>query len=273
MDTALSWSHALILGLVQGLTEFLPVSSSAHLRIVAALAGWPDPGPAFTAVTQLGTEAAVIVYFARDIAAIMKAWVRSLADRSALSDPNARLGWLVIAGTIPIGVLGLALQSTIESSFRSLWLIAAALIGFALVLGWADRVAANRRPLESLSIRDGLLCGLAQALALIPGVSRSGGTISAALLLGYTRPAAARFSFLLAVPAVVLSGLFELKDLTPGALSAGPVLAATAVAFAVGYAVIAWLLRYLSHGSFAPFVVYRIVAGVAVLGLLGAGAL
>ncbi|AKT52600.1 MULTISPECIES: undecaprenyl-diphosphate phosphatase [Arsenicicoccus] len=268
----MSWGIALVLGFVQGLTEFLPISSSAHMRVVAALAGWPDPGAAFTAVTQLGTESAVLLYFRRDITAIVTAWTRSVRGRVPRSDPHARLGWYVIIGTVPIGILGLAFQDTIETALRDLRLVAATLIVFGLVLGLADRVAANRRPLEALTTRQALALGTAQALALIPGVSRSGGTISAGLLLGYTRTAAARYAFLLAVPAVLASGGLELTKLGEGpAPEWGPTALATVVAFGTGYLVIAWFLRYISTHRFTPFVWYRVGLGVLLLGLLGAG--
>lgn len=270
------WLEALVLGVVQGLTEFLPVSSSAHLRIVGAVVpSWGDPGAAFTAVSQLGTEAAVIVYFRRDIAHIVSVWVRSLRDRSLRADPAARLGWFVILGTIPIGILGLAFQDTITTAFRNLWLVAAAIFLFAIVIGLVDRAARNRRPIEELTTRDALAYGLAQSLALIPGVSRSGGTISAGLALGYTREAAARYAFLLAIPAVLVSGLFELKDVGgPDApLTVGPTLLATVAAFVVGLAVIVVFLRYISHHTFRVFVAYRLVLGLVLFALLGTGVL
>lgn len=265
--------RALVLGVVQGLTEFLPVSSSAHLRIVAAAAGWPDPGAAFTAVTQLGTESAVLLYFRRDIWAIVSTWSRSLVRPALRPDPQARLGWFVILGTIPIAVLGLALQDVIQGAFRDLRLIAAALVVFALVLAAADRLAANRRGLEDLTTRHAVAFGFAQALALIPGVSRSGGTISAGLLLGYRREQAARYSFLLAIPAVLASGLLELTKIDAGAVSWPAVALATAVAFVVGYAVIGLLLRFLVSHTFTAFVVYRVVLGLLVLSLVSAGQL
>ena len=268
----MSWAVALVLGLVQGLTEFLPISSSAHLRVVAALAGCPDPGAAFTAVTQLGTESAVLVYFRHDISTIVTAWARSLRSRVPRTDPHARLGWFVILGTAPIGILGLAFQDQIETALRDLRLVAATLIIFGLVLGVADRVAANRRPLETMTARHALALGLAQALALIPGVSRSGGTISAGLLLGYTRLAAARYAFLLAVPAVLASGGLELTKIGAGPTPAwGPTALATVVAFGTGYLVIAWFLRYISTHRYTPFVWYRVGLGVLLLGLLAAG--
>ncbi len=274
----MSWFEAVVLGVVQGLTEFLPISSSAHLRIVGALAGWADPGAAFTAIIQIGTELAVLLYFARDIARIVSAWVGSLVHRERRSDPDARMGWLIIIGSIPIVVLGLAFQHTIETTFRDLRIEAAALVLFSLVLYAADRVGATYRELDRLTVPHGIGYGLAQSLALVPGVSRSGGTISAGLFLGYTRSAAARYSFLLAVPAVLGSGLYQAYDGLTGKTAGppvqwGPTLLATVISFGIGLAVIAWLLRYLAHGSFVPFVVYRIVVGVAVLVLVGTGVL
>ena len=271
----MSWFASLVLGLVQGLTEFLPISSSAHLRLVAALAGWPDPGAAFTAVTQLGTETAVLVYFRRDITAIVGAWCRSLAGRHAGREQDARLGWMVLLGSVPIGVLGLLFQDAIEGPFRDLRLVAVSLIVLGLVLGAADRLHARRagpgRTLDSLTLRDGLCLGLAQALALVPGVSRSGATISAGLLLGYTRRAAARYSFLLAVPAVLASGFFELRRIDSAHTAWGPTALATVLAFLVAYAVIAWLMGYLETRSFLPFVGYRVLVGALLLALVGAG--
>ena len=270
----MNWLQALVLGLVQGLTEFLPISSSAHLRITAALLGWDDPGAAFTAVTQLGTESAVLLYFRRDLWRIATTWARSLTTPALRSDPSARMGWYVIAGTVPIAALGLAFQHTIETQARDLRLIGASLILFGVVLGVADRVAVNRRPLEELTTRHALVFGAAQALALIPGVSRSGGTITAGLLLGYRREAAARYSFLLAVPAVLASGLLELTKIGDShGTSWGPTLAATAVAFAVGYATIAWLLRYITTHRFTGFVLYRIALGALILTLVASGTL
>jgi undecaprenyl-diphosphatase len=268
-----SWFHALVYGLVQGLTEFLPISSSAHLRAVAAFAGWEDPGAAFTAVTQLGTESAVLLYFRHDIWNIVRTWTLSLFRPELRGELDARMGWYVIVGTLPIGILGFLFQDTIEDSFRNLWLIAATLIVFGVVLGWADAVARNVRPLRDLTMRDAVFYGCAQSLALVPGVSRSGGTISAGLLMGYRREAAARYAFLLAIPAVLVSGLFELKDIVNGSapIEWGPTLLATVVAFGVGLVVIVYFLRYISTHSFRPFVVYRIALGVVILVLLSAG--
>jgi undecaprenyl-diphosphatase len=272
------WFEAVVLGLVQGLTEFLPISSSAHLRVVGEAAGWGDPGAAFTAITQIGTEAAVLLYFRRDIGRIVSAWVRALVDRTRRGDPDARMGWLIIIGSIPIGVLGLLFQDDIETTFRDLRIVAISLVAFSLVLYWADRVGRKRRELEHLTVRDGLLFGLAQAMALVPGVSRSGGTITMGLFLGYTRAAAARYSFLLAVPAVLASGFFQVYETLTGdvageTISWGPTLVATVIAFGVGLSVIAWLLRYLDRGTFTPFVVYRVVLGLALLALVGFGVL
>jgi undecaprenyl-diphosphatase len=268
------WLEAALLGLVQGLTEFLPVSSSAHVRIAGALLpSGGDPGAAFTAITQIGTETAVLLYFRRDICWIAVAWCGALARPRAASSPDARLGWLILLGTLPIALLGLALKHQIEGNLRDLHVTATMLIGFGLVLGLADRLGARRRSLERLGWRHGLLLGLAQALALVPGVSRSGGTISAALLLGYTREAAARYSFLLAIPAVLASGVFELADSWGKAnpIGAGPTLLATVIAFIVGYGVIVAFLRLLRTRSFLPFVVYRLAAGATVLALLASG--
>ncbi|MVA77063.1 undecaprenyl-diphosphate phosphatase [Auraticoccus sp. F435] len=271
----MSWWDALILGIVQGLTEFLPISSSAHQSIVGQLVGGEDPGSAFTAITQLGTEAAVLVYFARDIGRIVARWFGSLRGTVPRDDPDARMGWLVILGSVPIVVLGLLFQDAIDTALRNLWVTVAMLAGFGVVLAVADRLARNVIPLERLSWRDGLLMGLAQCLALVPGVSRSGATIAAGLALGYRREAATRYSFLLAVPAVVGSGLYKLTDVgtDPVPPAWGPIALATVVSFVVGYAVIAWLLRYISTHSFMPFVVYRVVLAAVVAGLLLAGVL
>ncbi|MGW7052393.1 undecaprenyl-diphosphate phosphatase [Streptomyces sp. NPDC054887] len=278
----MSWFESFILGLVQGLTEFLPISSSAHLRLTAAFAGWHDPGAAFTAITQIGTEAAVLIYFRKDIARIVSAWCRSLVDRSMRSDHDAQMGWLVIVGSIPIGVLGVTFKDQIEGPFRDLRLIATTLIVMGIVLGVADRLAARdetggkhraireRKTLKELGVRDGLIFGVCQAMALIPGVSRSGATISGGLLMGYTREAAARYSFLLAIPAVLASGLFELKDAGEGGhVSWGPTIFATLIAFVVGYAVIAWFMKFITTKSFMPFVIYRIILGIALFILVG----
>ncbi|MDV9188695.1 undecaprenyl-diphosphate phosphatase [Streptomyces sp. SR27] len=277
----MSWFESFILGLVQGLTEFLPISSSAHLRLTAAFAGWEDPGAAFTAITQIGTEAAVLIYFRKDIARIVTAWFRSLTDKTMRSDHDAQMGWLVIVGSIPIGVLGVAFKDQIEGPFRDLRLIATTLIVMGIVLGVADRLAARdeiggrhrvvreRKTLKDLGVKDGLIFGFCQAMALIPGVSRSGATISGGLLMGYTREAAARYSFLLAIPAVLASGVFELKDAGEGHVSWGPTIFATLIAFGVGYAVIAWFMKFITTKSFMPFVIYRIALGILLFILVG----
>jgi undecaprenyl-diphosphatase len=269
-----SWFEAVILGLVQGLTEFLPVSSSAHVRIVSAIAGWSDPGAAFTAVTQLGTEAAVLIYFRHDIWRIVSMWCRSLVKPELRGNLDARMGWYVIIGTIPIGILGLAFKDQISTAARDLRLIAAALIVVGIVLLIADRVGGQRRGLKDLSVRDGLVYGVAQAAALLPGVSRSGATISAGLFMNYTREAALRYSFLLAVPAVLVSGLFEALKIGDDKNAAwGPTIAATVIAFVIGYATIAWLLRYVAHHNFLPFVIYRVGLGITLIVLLSIGTL
>jgi undecaprenyl-diphosphatase len=271
----MSLLQSIVLGVVQGLTEFLPISSSAHLRIVPALLGWEDPGAAFTAVCQLGTEAAVLIFFRHELWSILTKWLRALRDPSLRSHPDVRLGWFLIVATIPIGILGFIFRDQIETGARNLWLIGTVLIVFALVLGHADAHGRHDREIDEISHRDGVLIGLAQSLSLVPGVSRSGATMSAGLLLGLERPAAARFSFLLAVPAVVASGLFELKDVISGDKHVnapiGYVLVATVVAFFVGYAAIAWFLRYLTSHSMRVFVIYRLVLGSVVLLLLAAG--
>lgn len=269
----MGWLEALVLGLVQGLTEFLPISSSAHISIVGQFFGGEDPGSAFTAITQLGTETAVLIYFRRDIARIVSAWCRALVGRLPRDDADARLGWLVIIGSVPIVVLGLLFQDAIDSTLRNLWITVAMLAGFGLVIGAVDARARTERSMDQLTWKHGVLFGLAQALALVPGVSRSGGTIAAGLALGYIREAAARYSFLLAIPAVLGSGLYKLTDVVndPVPPTWGPIALATVVAFGVGYAVIAWLLRYVSTHDFKPFVLYRLglAAVVAVLLLTG----
>jgi undecaprenyl-diphosphatase len=273
----MGWIEAVVLGVVQGLTEFLPISSSAHLRLVGEVFGWDDPGAAFTAITQIGTEAAVLLFFRREIGRIIVAWLGSLAGRRK-GDPDARMGWLIIIGSIPIVVLGLLFQDQIETTLRDLRIVATALIAFSLILYWADRVGAKKRGLADLTVPHGIGFGLAQAMALIPGVSRSGGTITMGLFLGYSRSAAARYSFLLAVPAVLGSGFFQgyealTGDVAGEGVSWAPTILATVIAFGVGLTVIAWLLRYLDRGSFTPFVVYRVLLGVLVLVLVQTGVL
>lgn len=271
----MSFLEAIILGLLQGLTEFLPVSSSAHLRILGPLLpSGGDPGAAFTAITQLGTEAAVLIYFRKDLWRITTSWLAALGQPVKQWNTDARMGWLIILGTVPIVVLGLLFQDAIEGVLRNLYLTATMLIVFALVLAWADRRGAKQRPLTELTWKHGLLLGLAQAMALIPGVSRSGGTITGGLLLGYTREAAARYSFLLAIPAVVASGFYQLyKSWGDLGVGAPQTALATLVAFVTGYGVIVVFLKWISTKSYMPFVVYRIILGLVVFALLGAGVL
>jgi undecaprenyl-diphosphatase len=266
---------AVVLGVIQGLTEFLPISSSAHLRILPELFGWGDPGAAFTAVIQIGTELAVLIYFRKDIWRIGNAWVRSLFKAEYRGTFDARMGWFIIVGSLPIVVLGVLLKDVIERDFRNLWIIGCTLIVMGVVLGIADRVGRTDRAIGRLTLKDAVLMGVAQALALIPGVSRSGATISMGRFLGFEREAATRFAFLLAIPAVVGAGLFELKEIPHGHndFGWGPTITATVVSFVVGYAAIAWLLRYVSTRSYTPFVVYRILLGAGTLILLGAGVL
>jgi undecaprenyl-diphosphatase len=266
--------QAIVEGVVQGLTEFLPISSTAHLRIVPALLGWQDPGAAFTAVVQLGTMAAVLLYFRADLWRIALAWLRSLRDAEVRRTLDARLGWYIVLGTVPVAVLGLAFKDPIENEFRNLYLIGAALIVFGLVMAYVDGTSKRERDIESLNARDGFFIGCAQALALVPGVSRSGSTISAGLWRGLDRPAAARYSFLLSVPAVVLSGLFELRHVGgAGTAPAGATALAVLLAFVTGYASIAFLLRYLAHHTLGVFVAYRLVVGTLVIVLAAAGAI
>ncbi|MFV0433596.1 MAG: undecaprenyl-diphosphate phosphatase [Leucobacter sp.] len=268
--------EAIILGIIQGLTEFLPISSSAHLRIASELMGIGDAGAAFTAITQIGTEAAVIVFFWRDIVRIIGHWFRSLAGKVPRTDPDALMGWWIILGSVPIVVLGLIFQDQIETTLRSLWFVAATLIGFGILLGIADRVGRKRLPLERLTWRDGLIYGFAQALALIPGVSRSGGTITAGLFMGYKREAAARYSFLLAIPAVLGSGFYQLIKEVRAPSGGAPMsmtVVATIIAFVVAIFVIKFFMGYISKRSFMPFVVYRVLLGIVIIVLLSAGVL
>lgn len=271
---------AIILGIVQGLTEFLPISSSAHIRIVGEFMNKAqDPGARFTAITQIGTELAVLIFFRKDIAAIVKSWFKQVLLRTELSvegKGQARMGWLIIIGSVPIVVLGYLGKDIITNDLRSLWLIASVMIIFGLILGYADKVGKSERTLDQLNSKHGLLYGAAQALALVPGVSRSGATIAMGRFLGYTRDAALRYSFLLALPAVFGSGLYELKDAfsanaAPNVFTIPETLAATGVAFVIGYIVIAWLLKFVSTKSFRPFIIYRVALGSTLLLLLATG--
>jgi len=271
--------EAIFLGVLQGLTEFLPISSSAHIRIAGELFGTnSDPGATFTAITQIGTELAVLIYFRRDIVRIISAWFHQISRKElqAAEKADARMGWLIIVGTLPIVALGYLGQERIRNDFRSLWLIAATLIIFGLILGFADKYGKTERQLHQLTPMHGVLYGFAQSLALIPGVSRSGATIAMGRFMGYSREAALRYSFLLALPAVFGSGLYELKGAlgetaSERVFSLPETFIATAVAFVIGYAVIAWLLKYVTTKSFAPFIIYRICLGSLLILLLSLG--
>lgn len=276
MTSDMTWAQTIILALVQGLTEFLPVSSSGHLRIVSQLLWGEDAGASFTAVIQLGTETAVLVYFAKDIWNIATAWLKGLFNREARG-LDYRMGWMVIAGTIPVAVLGYLGKDVIRDNLRNLWITAAMLILFSFVFILAEKIGRHERSYDRLTMKDAIIMGSAQCLALIPGVSRSGGTISAGLFLNLDREVATRFSFLLAIPAVLASGLFSLPDAfhpeAGQAASGMQLLVGTVIAFAVGYATIAWLLRFVSHHSFSWFALWRIPVGLLVMVLLGTGVL
>lgn len=271
--------QAVVLGVIQGLTEFLPISSSAHLRIYPEVFGWGDPGAAFTAVVQIGTELAVLIYFRKDIWRIASMWLRSLVKPELRGHLDARMGWFIIVGSLPIVVLGFLLKDVIERDFRNLWITATMLIVMGIVLGIADRYGRTEKEIKQITLRDAVLMGGAQAMALIPGVSRSGATLSMGRALGYDREAATRYAFLLAIPAVVGAGVFELRKIGEPVAAGeadygwGPTITATVVSFVVGYAAIAWLLRYVSTRSYTPFVLYRIALGIATMVLLGAGVL
>ncbi|MCO1657371.1 undecaprenyl-diphosphate phosphatase [Pseudonocardia humida] len=270
----MGWLEVIVLGIVQGLTEFLPISSSAHMRITSAVFFGNDPGAAFTAVTQLGTEAAVLVYFAKDIWRLLSTWFRGFTDARVRRTDDYRIAWLVIVGTIPIAVLGVLFEDQIQTVARNLWLIATTLIVFGLLLGLAEWIGRQRVELNQIRPVDGVVLGFAQAMALVPGVSRSGGTITAGLFLGMTRPAIVRYSFLLAIPAVVASGIFQIPDVFAGGADAPTGLqmtVATIIAFVLGYASIAWLLRYVERHSVYLFVWYRVVLGVVLLVVLSNG--
>jgi undecaprenyl-diphosphatase len=267
--------RAVVLGIVQGVTEFLPISSSAHLRIVPELLGWPDAGAAYTAMIQLGTVAAVIVYFWRELVRLARAFVEGLRRGQPLGTPDARLAWFVIVGTLPVAILGLLFKHDIETSLRSLYVIAVAMIGLALVLLLAERIAAHRRTLSEMTWRDGIIIGLCQAVALVPGSSRSGTTLTGGLALGFRREDAARYSFLLSVPATTAAGLFEMRHLVRSGepFSGVDVVVGTVVAFLSGILAIAWLLRFLRTRSTLVFIVYRLLLGGVLLLLLGTGRL
>ena len=269
----MSWLQVVVLSIVQGLTEFLPVSSSSHLAIVSRVFFTGDAGASFTAVSQLGTEAAVIIYFARDIGRILKAWFNGLFVKAHRDNVDYRLGWYVIIGTLPIVVLGVAFKEAIRGEVRNLWVIATAMLVFSAVIAAAEYFGRQTRHVEQLRWQDGLLVGLAQCLALVPGVSRSGSTISAGLFLGLDRELSARFGFLLGIPAVVASGLFSLPDafhpVTQGMRATGAqLMVSVVIAFVVGFAAVAWLLRFVAHHVMYWFVGYRVVLALVVMALL-----
>jgi undecaprenyl-diphosphatase len=277
----MTFLQAIVLGIVQGLTEFLPISSTAHLRIVPALFGWHfyggstnDPGAPFTAIVQLGTTAAIVLYFWRELLQVTVAWFKGLWDPSVRGSLEYKLGWYLILATVPVGVFGLIFSDQIETGARNLWLIACTLIALAIVLAAAEKVGRRDRVEEQLNTTDAVVVGAAQALALVPGASRSGTTITAGLFRGLTREAAARFSFLLSIPAVVLSGGYEAVSpgagKTPGAGLTG---VAVIMAFIVGLASIAWLMRWLANHSTFIFIYYRIAMGVLLIVLLSTGVL
>lgn len=268
--------QSIILGLVQGLTEFLPISSTAHLRVVPALLGWEDPGAAYSAVVQLGTLAAVLIYFFRDLLQMAAAWGRGIVGRRPFADHRSKMAWILIVGTVPIGVIGLVFQQQIETTLRSLWVVACALIGLALLLALSEALGRRRRSMGQIGWLDGMVIGCAQALALIPGASRSGVTITAGLFCGLNRADAARFSFLLSVPAVAASGLYEMYALAKmpmGGVSWPSVSLGTLAAALSGYLAIAGLIRFLQKRSTLVFILYRILLGGAIVGLLAGGVL
>lgn len=274
MTESMTWLQVIVLSVVQGLTEFLPVSSSGHLRIVSELFWGQDAGASFTAVIQLGTELAVLVFFAKDIWRILTAWFAGVLDKTKRGF-DYRMGWMVIAGTIPVGLAGVLLKDLIRENFRNLWITATVLILFSFVFILAERKGRKTRGFEELTMKDAILMGLWQCLALIPGVSRSGGTISGGLFLNLDREVATRFSFLLAIPAVLASGLFSLPDAfnpQAGQSASGlQLLVGSGIGFVLGYISIAWLLKFVSHHSFAWFAAYRIPLGIMVMILLSTG--
>jgi undecaprenyl-diphosphatase len=274
MNDQLSWLQAIVLGISQGLTEFLPVSSSAHTLIIAKIANWPDPGAAFTAVTQIGTEAAVIIYFWNDLKLIIRNWFLSLYKKDYRSTPEAKMGWYVIIGSLPIAYFGLTFQKQVETSARSLQVVAVALIVMGILLGLADRLGKQNKDESNLGVKQAIIFGVGQALALIPGVSRSGATITFGLAMGFNREFAARYSFLLAIPAVLASGLYTAQDIANDSFVNWPAtILATVIAFFVGYLVISTLMNYLKTRSFMPFVLYRVMLGLLILGLVQTGSL
>ncbi|HVT09320.1 MAG TPA: undecaprenyl-diphosphatase UppP [Polyangia bacterium] len=266
--------ESLVLGVVQGVTEFLPISSTAHLRIVPALLGWSDPGAAYTAVLQLGSLLAVVGYFLPELWKMLRAAAASVSDRSRPPERPARELLYLVVGTIPAGLAGVGFRHAIEGSLRSLWVIATALIVVALLLAVVERRARHVREFDEITLRDALLIGCAQAFAIIPGVSRSGSTLMAAMALGLKREAAARFSFLLSVPVVAAAGVFEMPKVLRAHDLQGSTLVIGLIAAAVsGYASIAWLLRFLRARSTVPFIIYRVILGLVLIAMLATGRL
>lgn len=269
----MDYFDAVVLGIVEGLTEFLPVSSTGHLTITEKILGLPVDDravTAYTAVIQMGAIAAVLIYFFGDIVAMVKAWFAGLASSSARSNPEYRLGWAVIIGSLPIGIIGFGLRDVISGPLRSLWWVGTALVLWSAVMWYAEKVGTRARSEEQVTVKDGLFIGLAQCIALIPGVSRSGATISAGLLLGLDRVAATRLSFFLSIPALTAAGLFELKDVVGSQIGIGETVVGTVVSFVVAYAAVAWLLKFVAHHAITWFVPYRVVLGGALLALLAA---
>jgi undecaprenyl-diphosphatase len=267
----MDYFDAVVLGIVEGLTEFLPVSSTGHLTIAEKALGLDVDDPAvtaYTAVIQMGAILAVVVYFARDIARIASAWVRGLFDAELRGTLDHRMGWYVIVGTVPVGIVGLLLRDVIKNDLRSLWVVAIALIGWSAVMWAAERAARQKRTEKQLNLTDALVVGIVQCVSLVPGVSRSGATISAGLFRGLDRVTATRVSFFLSIPALLAAGLFELKDALGGSISVGETLVGTVVAFVVAYASIAWLLRFVAHHPITWFVPYRVALGAVLLALL-----
>ncbi|MGW7680899.1 undecaprenyl-diphosphate phosphatase [Kribbella sp. NPDC054772] len=265
---------SLVLGVVEGLTEFLPVSSTGHLTIVSKMLGLSIDDPAvtgYTAVIQVGAIAAVVLYFWSDIRRIVVAWVRGLANRDERTDFDYKMGWYVIVGSVPIGVVGFLAKDIISGPLRSLWWVAAGLIVWSLVMVLAERFGKRTRPLTRIRMLDSVVMGVVQCVALIPGVSRSGATISAGLFLDLDRVAATRIAFLLGIPALVGAGLYELKDALSGGTGAAALVIGTVVSFAVAYASVAWLLRFVAKHSIEVFAFYRVLLGTALLVVLTSG--
>jgi undecaprenyl-diphosphatase len=272
----MNYLDAIILGIVEGLTEFLPVSSTGHLTIAEKMLGLTVDDPAvtgFTAVIQMGAIAAVVVYFVRDIGQIVKAWCLGLVKPEWRGHRDFRMGWYVILGTIPVGIVGLLFKDVIKNDLRSLWVVAIALIGWSAVMWAAERAARQERSEKQLNLTDAVVMGVVQCVSLVPGVSRSGATISAGLFRGLDRVTATRVSFFLSIPALLAAGLFELKDALGGSISVGETVVGTVVAFVVAYASIAWLLRFVAHHPITWFVPYRVALGVVLIALLATNAI